>query len=277
MKDTKGSLEYLHISNKAAEAKITLQGAHLFHFQVKGQAPLLWVSESASFEVGKAIRGGIPVCWPWFGPHPTDSTLPNHGFARTALWKHIKTEEISEKETKLILGLNSSQESLNLWPYRFELRLEISIGAELRVSLITKNMDTQAFTITEALHTYLAIEDIHTVYIDGLDKKIYFDKTDGSFDNIQEGRLYFTKETDRIYQGITSELSVHEKHRSVRVRTEGSQTVVIWNPGNVLAHKMPDLSDHKSMLCVESANALDDALLIQPNDSHRLTTVISTD
>jgi len=276
MKNTKGSLGYLHISNKAAEAKITLQGAHIFHFQPKGQAPLLWVSESASFEKGKAIRGGIPVCWPWFGPHPTDTTLPNHGFARTSLWKHIKTEEVNDKETKVILGLNSSSESLQLWPYHFELILEVSIGAELRVTLISKNMDTKAFTITDALHTYLAVDDISTVYVDGLDQKDYYDKTEDSFNNIQEGRLFFSQETDRIYQRITSTLSVHDQNRCIRVQTEGSQTVVIWNPGEALAKTMPDLSDYKTMLCVESANALNDAPLIKPNESHRIMTVIST-
>jgi glucose-6-phosphate 1-epimerase len=277
MQNTKGSLEYLHISNKVAEAKVTLQGAHLFHFQVKGQAPLLWVSESASFEEGKAIRGGIPVCWPWFGAHPTDSTLPNHGFARTSIWEHIKTEEISENETKVVLGLNSSEASLQLWPYRFELRLEISIEARLKVSLTTKNIDTKAFTITEALHTYLAVDDISAVYVDGLDQKNYYDKTEDSFDNIQEGKLFFTRETDRIYQGMILPLSIHDKKRCIQVQTEGSQTVVIWNPGEALAQKMPDLSDHKKMLCVESTNALDDVPLLEPNESHRLTTIISTD
>lgn len=275
MKKIKGALEYLHISNKAAEAKIALQGAHLFHFQPKNCKPVLWVSESASFEKGKAIRGGIPVCWPWFGAHPTDSTLPNHGFARTSLWEHIKTEAINEDETKIILGLKSSEKSLRLWPYRFELTLEICIARELKVSLVTKNLDSEAFTITEALHTYLAIEDINTVYIDGLDNKCYYDKTDESFDNRQEGRLCFTQETDRIYQGITSTLDVHEHDRTIRVRTEGSETVVVWNPGKVLAERMPDLSDHTRMLCVESANALDDAPFVKPNESHRLTTIIS--
>lgn len=277
MKNTRGDLKYLHISNQAAEAKITLQGAHIFHFQPKGSKPVLWVSESASFEKGKAIRGGIPICWPWFGAHPTDSALPNHGFARTSLWKHIKTETISEDETKVLLGLNSSQESLQLWPYQFELTLEIRIGRELSISLLTKNLDSKAFMITDALHTYLAIEDIETVYIDGLDKKSYFDKTNGSFGNVQEGRLSFTKETDRIYQGITSALSIHEHDRTIRVKTEGSETVVVWNPGKILAERMPDLSDHSRMLCVESANALDDAPLVRPNESHRLTTIISVD
>jgi glucose-6-phosphate 1-epimerase len=277
MKQTKGTLEYLHISNKAAEAKISLQGAHIFHFQPKGHKPVLWLSKSASFEQGKAIRGGIPVCWPWFGPHPTDSTLPNHGFARTSLWEHINTKEVSERETKVLLGLNSSEESLRLWPYCFELRLEISIGAELKVSLITKNIDSKPFAITTALHTYLAIENINTVYIDGLDKTSYYDKTDNSSDNLQEGKLSFNKETDRVYQNVTSSMQVHDQYRTIRVKTEGSQTVVIWNPGEALAEKIQDLSDHKTMLCVESAHAMDDSPLIKPGESHRLTTLISID
>lgn len=277
MKNTKGSLEYLHISNTASEAKISLQGAHVFHFQARGKKPLLWLSDTATFEERKAIRGGIPICWPWFGPNNTDSTLPNHGFARTSLWEHVSTDEISEAETKVILKLQSSPESLALWAFDFELILEVIISARLSVSLITKNLDTKAFTITDALHTYLAIDDINTVYIDGLDKKSYYDKTDNSFDNVQEGRLYFTQETDRIYQGINSIVSIHEKEACIKVKTEGSQTVVIWNPGEALAQKMPDLNDYTKMICVESANALDDAPLIQPGGIHRLTTILSQD
>ena len=270
-------LDYLEVSNKIAQAKISLQGAHIFHFQVKREQPLLWLSESSFFKKNKAVRGGIPICWPWFGPHKEDPKLPNHGFARTSLWEHLKTQELSDTETKVTLRLSSSKESLKLWPYRFELILEMHIGAQLQVSLTTKNIDNKAFAITNALHTYLSIADINTVFIDGLDKKIYYDKVDDSFNNVQEGRLLFTKETDRIYQNISSELIIQDNNRRIRVKTEGSHTLVIWNPGKDLADKMPDLSDHTTMLCVESANALEDEPLIQPDKSHRLTTIISQD
>lgn len=275
MKYKQGHLEYIHISNDAAEAKVMLQGAHLFHFQRKDKKPLLWLSESACFEEGKAIRGGIPVCWPWFGPNNSDPSLPNHGFARTTLWEHIKTEELSESETKVTLRLGHSNKSLQLWPHRFELTLEITIAKQLQVSLITKNLDTKAFTISDALHTYLAVDDIDTLYVDGLDQKSYYDKVGDTHHNIQQGVLRFSKETDRIYQGITSAVCVHTPRECISVKTEGSQTVVIWNPGDELAAHMPDLSDHRTMLCIESANALDDEVLIQAQHSHTLTTIIT--
>ena len=275
MIDKQGDLEYIHIFNAVSEAKIALQGAHIFHFQTKGKKPLLWLSKSAYFEKGKALRGGVPICWPWFGPHPTDKVLPNHGFVRTVLWKHVKTEEISQNETIVTLKLRSSPESLKLWPHLFELTLKISISSTLKLTLITKNIDTKAFSITQALHTYLNIENIDKTYLDGLHHKTYYNKVDDSYNNIQEGRVYFTAETDRVYLGVDSAVSIHEDKGLMQVKTEGSQTVVVWNPAETLAAKMPDLSDHKTMLCIESANALDDALVIEPNESHSLTAILT--
>ena len=271
----KNELEYIAVSNTISKAKIALQGGHIFDFQLKSKRALLWLSKDSYFEKGKAIRGGIPICWPWFGAHKSDATLPNHGFARTSLWKHIKTDEINDQQTKVTLQLKSSNETLQIWPYLFELNLEISIGQMLSVSLTTKNLDIKPFAISQALHSYLLIEDINEVYIDGLDQKRYYNKVDDSFNNLQDGKLFFIAETDRIYQGISSAVKLHDKKDLISLRTEGSQTVVIWNPGEALAAKMPDLSDHKTMLCIESANTLDDELLIQPNDTHKLTTVIS--
>lgn len=271
----KNELEYIAVSNTIAKAKIALQGGHIFDFQLKGKRALLWLSKDSYFEKGKAIRGGIPICWPWFGAHKSDATLPNHGFARTSLWKHIKTDEINDQQTKVTLQLKSSNETLKIWPYLFELNLEISIGEKLSVSLTTKNLDIKPFAISQALHSYLLIDDINEVYIDGLDQKRYYNKVDDSFNNLQDGKLFFVSETDRIYQGISSAVKLHDKKDLISLSTKGSQTVVIWNPGEALAAKMPDLSDHKTMLCIESANTLDDELLIQPNDTHKLTTVIS--
>lgn len=270
-----GQLEYIEVSNSVSEAKIALQGAHIFHFKVKGKKPLLWLSDTALFKTGKAIRGGIPICWPWFGAHNSNKLLPNHGFARTFLWEHIETKSISEAETKVRLRLKSSEDSLSLWPYRFELTLDISLGTELRLSLITKNLDTQAFSITNALHSYLRVQDINQTYIKGLNNKPYYNKVDNSFNNIQAGMLRFTQEVDRVYQDINTPLQIQDGHDIITVKTEGSETVVIWNPAEALSSKMADLSDYQTMLCVESANALEDAPTIQANESHCLTTVLS--
>lgn len=270
----KNELEYIAVSNTISKAKIALQGGHIFDFQIKGKRALLWLSKDSCFEKGKAIRGGIPICWPWFGAHKSDPTLPNHGFARTSLWKHIKTDEINDQQTKVTLQLKSSNETLKIWPYLFELTLEITVGQMLSVSLTTKNLDIKPFSISQALHTYLLIEDINQVYIDGLDQKRYYNKVDDSFNNLQDGKLFFIAQTDRIYQRISSAVKLHDKKDLISLRTEGSQTVVIWNPAEALAAKMPDLSDHKTMVCIESANTLEDELLIQPNESHSLRTII---
>lgn len=270
----KNSLDYLEISNAHAQAKIALQGAHLFHFQAKGKKPLLWLSESSYFEKGKPIRGGIPICWPWFGAHKSDKSLPNHGFARTSLWEHITTEE-DEGKTRVILRLKSSEETRRLWPYDFELTLELSIGAELRLSLTTANTGDKAFHLSQALHSYFAVSDISKVCVEGLEGKSYYNKVDGTFDNTQKGKLYFEQETDRIYQEIDAPILLRDEEEKTVVTNEGTHTAVIWNPGVSLAKTMADLSDYRHMLCIESANALSDEPLVEPHHSHTLSTTIT--
>jgi len=268
-------LEYLEVSNNKAQAKIALQGAHLFHFQAKDKKPLLWLSDSSFFEKGKAIRGGIPICWPWFGAHKKDKTLASHGFARTSLWEVIDTNEISENETKISLMLKSSKESLSLWPYLFELVLEVSIGEVLKLSLTTKNIDDNPFTMTSALHSYFAIEDINKVSVEGLEQKSYYNKVDDSLNNKQEGKLFITQETDRIYHSVIAPVVLNDNKQTIMVQSQGSNTIVVWNPWSELAKKMSNLSDYKTMLCIENANTMSDECFIEPNCSHQLSAIIS--
>ncbi|MBW6489347.1 D-hexose-6-phosphate mutarotase, partial [Sulfurimonas sp.] len=165
---------YIEIKNSAAEAKIALQGAHLFHYARVGEEPILWLSEESDFELGKAIRGGVPICWPWFGFNE-DRTLPQHGFARTAMWDCVSCSEIDEKSSSVILRLTHSQESLKMWPYLFELELHVTISQSLTMELKSTNLDRNPFTITQALHTYFALSHISDAVIKGLDKKPYLD------------------------------------------------------------------------------------------------------
>jgi len=271
----KDELEYLEFSNALSTIKLTLQGAHIFDFKIKGKPPLLFLSESAHFKKGKAIRGGVPICWPWFGAHPHDSSLPNHGFVRTALWKHLETRHLNEACTQIILGLESSEESLKLWPYDFELKLEITISDTLELSLITTNKSNKPFTLTQALHTYLQITDIHAVQVEGLQNKPFYNKLDDTYGNVEKETLHFNSEVDRVYQGLDKPLILVDKQKKIEVKTVGSQSVVVWNPGENFADSFSDLSDYKSMLCLESANALDDAITLKPNETHTLTSILS--
>ena len=268
---TKNELEYIEVSNKLSSIKIALQGAHIFDFRVKGQEPLLFLSDTSHFKVGKAIRGGVPICWPWFGTHASDSSLPNHGFARTSLWTHAKTEEIDKSHTKIILELKSSEETLKLWPHNFELQLEILMSDRLELSLITNNTGSEPFVITQALHTYLLIEDITTVCIEGLDRTKYYDKLTDTYNNPQKGKLCFGSEIDRVYENVIKPLTV----KDVEIQTIGSNTVVVWNPGMDFKNNFSDLSDYRTMLCIESANTLNDAVTVEAEGSYLLKSILS--
>jgi len=269
------NLEYLEFSNAKSSIKISLQGAHIFDFCVKGKKPLLFLSKTAKFKEGLPIRGGIPICWPWFGKHPTNSSLPNHGFARVSLWKHLLTQELSKDKTKIIMSLQSSPQSLAIWPYAFELILEIIISDILELSLITKNTGTKSFSLSQALHTYLLIEDIKQASIEGLDTKPYYNKLNDTYKNIQKGKLLFTEEVDRVYEECTQTLRLKDKNQDIFIQTQGSKAVVVWSPGEHFADYFSDLSGYKTMLCIESANTLESEITLEPSQSHTLKSILS--
>lgn len=268
-------LEYIHVQNSVASAKIALQGAHLFDFQVTGKKKLLFVSETALFQKAQAIRGGIPICWPWFGAHETDSSLPNHGFARKSLWKHNSTENLNESETKVSLSLGHTAKTYALWPYEFLLTLDIYIGEQLNLVLTSTNLDTKIFSVSSALHTYFEIKNIYKTIIEGLEDKKFYDKCNNTLGNIQKGDVDFRQEVDRVYQGVENEVIIHDNDQDIYVKTEGSESIVVWNPGKELTAKMPDLSDHEHMLCVESANVMDDVKVLESKESYTLTLTIT--
>jgi len=269
---------YIEISNTSARVKIALQGAHVFHYERVDEKPLLWLSKNSFFEKGKAIRGGIPVCWPWFGKHPTNSELPQHGFARNSVWELLEAEEIEGHTTEVLLQLQPSAESLQLWPHKFELLLAIIVGRTLTLALTTRNCDTQPFEITAALHSYLAVENIEKVYVEGLADKSFFDKVTGE-NRTQQGKLTVCQEVDRVYRKVDYPVTLHDQERTLHVDAQGSSTAVVWNPWIEKCVAMADMKDdaYKTMLCIEAANAPGDACMLTPGEEHTLTSVISSD
>ena len=266
---------YIEIKNSSAEAKIALQGAHIFHYKRENQEPLLWLSEISDFEYGKSIRGGIPICWPWFGMN-RDKNLPQHGFARTAMWELISSDEVDRKTTSLILKLTYSDETLKMFPYKFELELHVIISDKLTLELKTTNIDSKPFIITQAFHTYFSVSHISHVKIKGLDKKPYLDALTWKKET-QKGDITFDKEIDRVYQEVNKELFLVEGNRTVEIKNSGSSSVVVWNPWIEKTKRMSAMNDddYKSMVCIESANAFDDARILQPKEFHILVATIS--
>ncbi|MDD5157702.1 D-hexose-6-phosphate mutarotase [Sulfurimonas sp.] len=266
--------EYILVQNSSAVAKIALQGAHLFHYCKTNEEPLLWLSDISYYEQGKAIRGGIPICWPWFGFHK-DKTLPQHGFARTSIWKFVSSDEPDAKTSSVIFRLTHSDETLKMWNHKFDLELKITINDSLKLELKTTNLDEGEFTITQALHTYFAVSDISEVSINGLNKKPYLDALTLK-QEIQDGDIFFNSEVDRVYQKVDGEVILRDKNREITIMNSCSSSVVVWNPWIEKTKRMSAMREdaYRNMLCIESSNAYDDAVVVKPNSSHTLEAVI---
>jgi glucose-6-phosphate 1-epimerase len=274
-----GGMPLIDVRNAHATARVALNGGNVVAFQPHGQAPVLFLSERSQFRAGKAIRGGIPICWPWFGPHAGDPAKPQHGFARTMPWSVERVGVLPGGESEVELGLVDSDATRALWPQPFALRLQVVIGAALEVALTARNMADAPITCTAALHSYFAVGDIVRVQVDGLDGREYVDKIDGDRRKVQTGPVTFGAETDRVYLGTDAPVTIVDAalERSIDVQASGSRSTVVWNPWIDKARAMSDFGDdeYRRMLCVETANALDDAVTIAPGGEHRLWTRIA--
>lgn len=267
------------ISNFHAHATLCLQGAQVLTFAPINQEPVLYLSQAARYTPGKSVRGGIPVCWPWFGPHATDAQKPAHGFARSSLWRVIETSALNDGATRVVLELTPSPEHRILWPYEARVQLHVSIGPSLTVELVTHNESTQPIQISEALHTYFQVSDIESVSVTGLEGCTYVDKVIGGASAIQQQAINIHGETDRVYLSTTAECVIHDPglRRRIHVAKTSSRSTVVWNPWSEKALKLGDMGadGFRSMLCVETANALDNLVSIASGAEHRLTTIIS--
>jgi len=263
VKELENGFEYLEIKNSVASAKIALQGAHIFSFKRSGKEDMLWLSSTSEFQIGSAIRGGIPLCWPRFGN--LDTALPQHGFARTFLFDVIKVED-SEKRTVVHMQLKSSEESKKIWDYDFELDIIFTVSETLEVEMKTTNKDTKEFLITEAFHTYFAVSNIEDVKIFELEDKSYLDSLTGK-DEVQKGIITIDKEVDRIYKESSNEIRLEDTNQKIIIKSKNSASVIVWNPWIEKCSKMSgmDKEGYKKFVCIESANALDDFKVITPN------------
>ncbi len=271
------SFEYLEIENRYAKAKVALQGAHLFYYQnKKSKHPLLWLSESAYFEKHKAIRGGVPICFPWFGKLKEKPDLPQHGFARVSLWELVKQEERADGGTVIILELRSNEERFKLWAYHFKVQLEIVVAEVLEIRLRIENIDSKAFEITTALHSYFWVSDVTRVEIRGLKERRYYDALDGQFYQ-QNEEIKIHEEIDRVYFDPQNPLRLIDQNRALRLESRGSKSLVLWNPWIEKSKAMQDMDNegYHNMLCLESSNTMEDRQTLQPNQTHTLELIVT--
>ncbi|MEN9465248.1 MAG: hypothetical protein RL217_1429 [Pseudomonadota bacterium] len=279
----RGELELLCIRHPYFYAELLLQGAQLLHFAPTGEKNWLWLSDSARYQQGQSVRGGIPICWPWFGQalkNPdvvknqieNPDTAPAHGFARSTLWQIDSLYE-SCKEVRIKLVLPHSIQSQDFASGALSLSVELWFSQDgLSLHLTTHNHSEQTWHISQALHSYFPTEHIEHTHIKGLENTRYIDTLTGWQEKTQQGAVAFTEETDRIYYSHAP-LALVSPSRHLMLHSQGSNSAVVWNPW---VQKSLNLSqfkpwDYQRMFCVETANALADAVRLAPKASHTLS------
>ncbi|HUF16520.1 MAG TPA: D-hexose-6-phosphate mutarotase [Thermoanaerobaculia bacterium] len=272
--DESSGLTCARIAAGGTDAEVFLQGAHLARLTRRGE-PLLFMSEQSAYRPGKALRGGVPLIFPWFGNHPTNPALPAHGFARTTDWT-LEDVRREGEDTVLTFRLVPTNETRAIWPHEFLLDYEIRIGEDLILTLRTENRGDSAFQYEEALHTYLAVGDIHQISVEGLAGTEYIDKTDAmQRKRMNEKTLSITGETDSVYVNTTATCVVNDPvlRRRLVLEKEGSQSTVVWNPWQEKAKAFSDFGDDewRGMVCIETANAAENSITLGPGESHQMS------
>ena len=270
-----GGLPLIMIDNEHARAEICAYAGQVLSYQPDDYSQdLLFVSEHATYERGKAIKGGIPVCWPWFGPDPEGRGRPDHGFVRARQWQLLATESMVDGATRVRLGTKDDGASRALWPHPFSLEIEVTVGATLDVALISHNIADTPVTLTQALHAYFRIGDVRQAQILGLAGHDYIDKVGKTAERTQSGPVNFDGPVNRIYLDTADDLIIDDPSlsRRIRIEREGSRSAVIWNPWVEQSRNMGDFGDQEylRMVCVETTNAAKDAVKVAPGDSCRL-------
>ncbi len=269
-------VKVVRIIHDKATAGISLHGGHVLSFQPQGQEDLIWMSDNANLDGKTALRGGIPVCWPWFG----GVAEPGHGFARISEWKLAEHRE-NEQGVIVVLELEQSPETLSIWPYKFKNRLYVEIGDDLKVSLEINNTDEKAWEFSGALHTYLNVGDVTQISTTGMGAE-YIDKLQDSKVCNGGETLQLTDTIDRIYTAPDANITVTDPvlKRTLVIENSGHNSAVLWNPWSQGSTAMADMPDdgYKTMFCVEStvfAPDISSGQTLKPNEQHVLATIIS--
>jgi len=280
-------LDAIKVVHPLFNATLLLQGAQLIEFSPKNNQfeNMLWLSPSAQYKHGKPIRGGIPICWPWFGnldKNPVaiqdqvkqQPSASAHGFARSLPWE-LKNINEGCHHIEITLLLSGNSVSKEVWPFEFELEAKFVFSNTLELALTTKNVGKERFCISQALHTYLPTQDINSSYIHNTHKLEYIDALDNWGQKQQSGKIQFTEETDRLYffDDTNYSLRLETPNHSLLINNRNSQSAVIWNPWVEKSKRLSqfDPLDFKTMLCIETANVLDDSRSINPGNESSIS------
>ena len=260
-------LPMLSIANQLGRAVVALQGAHLMSFQPSGQGEMLWLSPKCVLQTGQPIRGGIPLCLPWFGPGPDGKTM--HGFARVNEWHVVAAERLQDGATRLVMELSGNASTSALWAHDFLFRLEIEVGHELKLSLSAENRGADAAPLAFAFHTYFAVPHVAEARVSGLENTTYIDKMDNLARKQQDGEVTIRNTTDRVYLDVPARQTLQTGAETITIASD-TRCAVVWNAWTNDAN-IPDLGagNHVGYLCVERGDVADHVRTLAPGENYR--------
>jgi glucose-6-phosphate 1-epimerase len=274
-----GGIPKVHIGSAAASAEIYLHGAQVTSWQPVGANEAIFLSEHSHWEDGRAIRGGIPICFPWFRAKADDPKAPAHGFVRTIEWRLESVTAENDGSVGVACSTESDESTRRWWPHEFRLVHRVAVGGVLRLELTASNTGAAPFLFEEALHTYFLVGDVAKVRVRGLDRVRFLDNTDANREKIQSGDVVYGGATDNAYVDARGAVELVDPalHRTLRTEKENSATTVVWNPWQQGAAALSDLGDDewRTMACVEASNILGAAVRLEPGQQHTMRATLS--
>jgi glucose-6-phosphate 1-epimerase len=273
-----GGLAKVRITTPGATAEMYLHGAHVTTWKPSDASEVLFVSEQSHWEADRAIRGGVPICFPWFGNKADDPKAPAHGFVRTKAWQ-LESIVQEGKDVTVTMAIASDEDTKRWWPADFRLVHRATFGSTLTLELVAENRGTSSLRFEEALHTYCRVGSIKEARLQGLSAVRYLDKTDLNHEKTQRGDIVIVSETDRVYQNTESTVDLEDPslRRRLRVAKENSRTTVVWNPWVEKAEAFSDFGDDEwtRMICIETSNVGDFTITLPPGQEHRMRAILS--
>jgi len=272
-----GGLQKVRITSPEVVGEMYLHGAHITSWKPAGKEEVLFLSSQSRWEHGRAIRGGVPICFPWFGGKADDPKAPAHGFVRTKAWQLESIAQAGDGVT-VSMFTESDEDTKRWWPGEFGLGYRVTFASELRLELVVTNTGKTSLRFEEALHAYHRVGNILKTRVGGLSTVHYIDKTDSNRMKSQQGEIAIVSETDRVYLNTSDAIELEDPvlRRRTRVAKENSRTTVVWNPWVQKAHSLSDFADDEwmQMICIETSNVSDFAVDLAPGQQHKMKAVV---
>ena len=273
-----GGLQKVGITSPEGVGEMYLHGAHVTSWKPAGREEVLFLSSQSRWEHGRAIRGGVPICFPWFGGKADDPKAPAHGFVRTKAWR-IESIRRSEMGVTVSMFTESDEDTKRWWAADFRLVHRVTFGPKLRLELEVTNTGKTSMHFEEALHAYHRVGNVQKTRVGGLCAVHYIDKTDSNRTKTQQGEIAIVSETDRVYLNTSDAIEMEDPdlRRRTRVAKENSRTTVVWNPGMLKARSLSDFADDEwiQMICIETSNVADFAQDLAPGQQHKMEALVS--